>query len=551
MRRHGVHAAGPVASASAFARRYSAASRSGVPTAAATSRIRFSSVRSRRVAVSDSRRCWATRNATRSPVAASTPIRSRIAAATRSPTGTCPPSPFFPMSWSSAPSASPRRSVTCRAASAWTGSSSAPSPATSLADVRERTEQVRVDRGSVVRIALRSAADVGPLRGRTGSGPSDPVEDLQRRRSAVLAAEQIEERLADLVVPVDLRGARRRPRSRRGGPPTAPGRRPPPRGATAGRWPGSSAASPPWTPPRGIAGRRRAGGTRSGVRARTSRASSRRSRSVAVRPRTPSRERSRAGGRARAGRSASRSRGGGRSGRGSGTPPRPRALRARGRGGVPPHPGCSRSRPRAARSNGGPASRPSPSFSSGSRSCAAEPKRSRRRAASSRRAVANARGSARAHAETRPEASATRPSVARDPAHVQHRGRRVEPIARPLAVLHRPDGVADLEPRVPERIQERVRQRRHPWLVRRIVQEENVDVGARKQEPPPEAADRGHRRAGRRAGAREQLPDRSVHEVRAPARRPYPVVARRVRALEGAVLGAELLDGIGHDGHGA
>ena len=29
------------------------------------------------------------------------------------------------------------------------------------------------------------------------------------------------------------------------------------------------------------------------------------------------------------------------------------------------------------------------------------------------------------------------------------------------------------------------------------------------------------------------------------------VVARRVRALEGAVLGAELLDGIGHDGHGA
>ena len=67
--RHGVHAAGPVAAASATARTDSAASRSSVPTVAATSRTRFSSERSRRVAVSGSSRCSPTMNAASSAVA--------------------------------------------------------------------------------------------------------------------------------------------------------------------------------------------------------------------------------------------------------------------------------------------------------------------------------------------------------------------------------------------------------------------------------------------------------------------------------------------------
>ena len=53
----------------------------------------------------------------------------------------------------------------------------------------------------------------------------------------------------------------------------------------------------------------------------------------------------------------------------------------------------------------------------------------------------------------------------------------------------------------------------------------------------------------RRAGALEEVLERGVDQFRAPARRPHPVVARRVRPLEGLVLGPEPRDGVGRGAH--
>ena len=96
VRRHGVQAAGPVAAASAFARRYSAPSRSGVAIVAATLRIRSSSVRSRRVAVSGSSRWCATMNEASSRVASGRPIDASVSSAIRVPIGDVAALPGLP-----------------------------------------------------------------------------------------------------------------------------------------------------------------------------------------------------------------------------------------------------------------------------------------------------------------------------------------------------------------------------------------------------------------------------------------------------------------------
>ncbi len=70
-----------------------------------------------------------------------------------------------------------------------------------------------------------------------------------------------------------------------------------------------------------------------------------------------------------------------------------------------------------------------------------------------------------------------------------------------------------------------------------------------QEQSPAVSPDRRDRRARRRAGACEEVPERDVHEVGAPARRPHPVGTACVRLLERAELGLECVDGIGRVAH--
>src|SRR5690606_35635843 len=102
--RHGVHATGPGAEASASVRRWSApSSPRSPPTAASRSSATAGSVTSRVVASSARVRCSRTRSTTASRTAGSVPSRSRTTAARRAPSREWSVAPAtLPMSWSSA-----------------------------------------------------------------------------------------------------------------------------------------------------------------------------------------------------------------------------------------------------------------------------------------------------------------------------------------------------------------------------------------------------------------------------------------------------------------
>ena len=103
--------------------------------------------------------------------------------------------------------------------------------------------------------------------------------------------------------------------------------------------------------------------------------------------------------------------------------------------------------------------------------------------------------------------------VAGDEPDVHHRGADVQPGGGLLALLRRADRVTHLEPGVPQGIQQGVREPRDPVGVGSVVHDEQVDVRTREEQASPVAPHRGHGRAGRRAGAHEQIRERAVHEL--------------------------------------
>ena len=76
------------------------------------------------------------------------------------------------------------------------------------------------------------------------------------------------------------------------------------------------------------------------------------------------------------------------------------------------------------------------------------------------------------------------------------------------------------------------------------MQHEQVDIGARQQQPPPVSADRGDRRPRRRAGEPKSVA-MAASTSSAPARRPHAVMARRVGTFESLVLGRRVATGSG------
>ena len=119
--------------------------------------------------------------------------------------------------------------------------------------------------------------------------------------------------------------------------------------------------------------------------------------------------------------------------------------------------------------------------------------------------------------------------VPRQQPRIHHRGRHVEPVGgHGVRLLQRAHGMADTEPRIPERVQELFRQRGDGVGRRSVVQDQDVDVGVRAQGAAPKAAER-HQRHARRplpGGSRglEQLDQRGVHEVRTSPGGPQAVV---------------------------
>ena len=262
--------------------------------------------------------------------------------------------------------------------------------------------------------------------------------------------------------------------------------------------------------------------------------------------------RSPAGGPAPAGLRVSRSRGGARCGLGRGTPPRPRAHRARGRGGVPPPP----------------AARPSAVSSSQMRMQVAPPAgpflevglqqvRGGTEAFRPAGGVVADRRRERLAGPAAPTLATLDSRVVDDCLDPRRRG-GMSSIAAPASSLPhasehscgRANRVPHLEPRVPERIQQRVGESRHRILVGAVVQDEQVDVGARQQEPAPVPA-RPRRRPSPAAAPARSKSSRRAASTSAARRRAAqtPVVSRRVGALERCVLRLEGGDGVGGGAH--
>src|SRR6478735_7266817 len=100
--RQELHAAGPVARASASVRACRSSRVEALPTAVATERTVAGSSRSRRVAVSMSSRWWRTRVATTATSCLSKPMRAAMSRAMTSPATEWSPGQPLPMSWSRA-----------------------------------------------------------------------------------------------------------------------------------------------------------------------------------------------------------------------------------------------------------------------------------------------------------------------------------------------------------------------------------------------------------------------------------------------------------------
>ena len=96
--------------------------------------------------------------------------------------------------------------------------------------------------------------------------------------------------------------------------------------------------------------------------------------------------------------------------------------------------------------------------------------------------------------------------VAGDGAQVEHRRQSVEMTPGHLLALDgRAHRVSDLEPAVPQRIEEAFRERRHLLWRSPVVHDQQVDVGPRQLLMAAVAADRGEPDAGRRLRRAEQL----------------------------------------------
>ena len=140
------------------------------------------------------------------------------------------------------------------------------------------------------------------------------------------------------------------------------------------------------------------------------------------------------------------------------------------------------------------------------------------------------------------------PRVSGQQAGIEHGGRGVQALGRQRdGLVRRPHGVADGEAGVPERVEQSLRQRGDGRRLGAVVQQQEIDVGARDQGAAPVSAERDQRRARRpldRRGLGSVQPDeRGVDQLGASPRRPQTVVSRGVRALERGELVLQPRDG--------
>ena len=531
VRRQAVHAAGPVASASASASSTSARSRSDVPTFAATSRIRSSSVRSRRVAVSGSRRCSATMNEASARSSSSIPIEASWSAAIRAPSGTWLPSPTFPMSWKRAPKSS---------ASGW----SASLIIVAMCDAARVRCASTVNRWYGSRWGRqRTSAQQGrnrcsrPMRSRTSSirTPGAP-----RRRSPRNASRTSEVHVTGSSI---VAAARASSVAAGTGPPASAAAA---RARTSPAGPGSMGA--------GAAGGSRIRAPAACTAASTSRACSNTacmsasvatSRGWSAYPNpaatsgcrsTTSRSARRSVSRWTALRTRTRNSSAASTEAASLSPSTPAAASGAPTA-SPNHPSVAASR-----------SPPPPSFRSGSSRCDVAPYRSRRRAASASRSRTDAAASADSAARACSARRAARSLVTGDAAPVERRGPDVEAVADRRRGLGRgPHRVPDGEPGVPQRVQQRVGDPGDLVVVDPVVREQQVDIGSRELQAPPVAADRDEGHPVRWRGRPPQLGQVVVDQVGPPARRPPAVRTELVGGVERGQVGPQPGDRIaGH-----
>ena len=142
--------------------------------------------------------------------------------------------------------------------------------------------------------------------------------------------------------------------------------------------------------------------------------------------------------------------------------------------------------------------------------------------------------------------------IARQVPEVEHGREGVQMLARHLDALpRRSHRVPDLEPRVPERIQEPFCDLRDPSGIGSVVHDQQIDVGPRKLPPPAVAPHRRQCDARRRSRRHEHRLERSVERVGTLGSRPRAVVARRIRPVQRVEIGAESTDGgVGFHGRG-